>query len=154
MKNISKKIIEAWISGFRKEDVAELTALFSKDATFNDPRYPLLKSKQTIEAYYNHLLSETTAWGSTMFEGPYLHGEDCFAIHSRLKFTWRENNVIVDWPFVAFFKVRLSDNKVIRYDEYWDTEDTLKKIGIKTWGPLPDFVNLDNKYETNSKGSL
>ncbi|KGL61751.1 hypothetical protein PHEL85_1533 [Polaribacter sp. Hel1_85] len=59
-----------------------------------------------------------------MFEGSYLHGEDCFAIHSRLKFTWWENNVTIDWPFVAFYKVRLSDGKIIRYNEYWDTEDT------------------------------
>ncbi len=82
MKNISKEVIEAWISGFRKEDVAQLTALFAKDATFNDPRYPLLKGEHIIEAYYKHLLSETTAWGSTMFEGPYLYGEDGFALHS------------------------------------------------------------------------
>lgn len=141
MKNISKKVIEAWISGFRKEDITQLTDLFSMAATFNDPRYPLLKGKHIIQAYYKHLLSQTTTcWGSTMFEGPYLYGEDCFAIHSRLKFTWRENNVTVDWPFVAFFKVRLSDSKIIRYDEYYDPEDTLKKIGIESWRPLPDFA--------------
>ena len=140
IQNISKQVIETWITGFHNEDVEQLADLFSKEATFYDPRYPLLKGKSTIESYYAHLLTETTAWGATMFEGPYLHGEDCFAIHSRLKFTWRENNVTVDWPFVAFFKVRLSDGKIIRYNEYWDIADTLKKIGIKTWGPLPEYA--------------
>ena len=141
IQDISKKVIEAWITGFRKEDAVQLSGLFANEASFSDPRYPLLKGKPTITAYYNHLLSETTAWGSTMFEGPYLYGEDCFAINSQLVFTWRENGVIVDWPFAAFFKVRLPDGKIIRYNEYWDTQETLEKIGIKTWGPLPGFIN-------------
>ncbi len=66
IQKISKQVIETWISGFHKEDVEQLTNLFSKDATFYDPRYPLLKGKNTIESYYVHLLSETTAWGATM----------------------------------------------------------------------------------------
>jgi ketosteroid isomerase-like protein len=140
IQDISKKVVEDWIMGFRKEDVQQLSALFASDATFNDPRFPLLRGKASITAYYHHLLSETTAWGATMFEGPYLYGEDCFGIHSRLVFTWRENGAIIDWPFVAFFKVRLTDGKVIRYDEYWDIQDTLKKIGITNWGPLPAFA--------------
>lgn len=46
INNISEKVIEAWIIGFRKENVAQLTALFSNDTAFNDPRYPLLKGKK------------------------------------------------------------------------------------------------------------
>src|SRR3954470_24251094 len=102
IQDISKKVIETWITGFRKEDAALLSSLFAEDSTFSDPRFPLLKGKTVITAYYEHLLSETTAWGSTMFEGPYLYNEDCFALNSNLKFTWRANGVIVDWPFVAF----------------------------------------------------
>ncbi|MCW5516939.1 nuclear transport factor 2 family protein [Muriicola sp. Z0-33] len=140
IQDISKKVIATWVTGFHKEDANQLTNLFSEDATFVDPRFPQLKGKGTINDYYHHLLSETTNWGATIFEGPYLYGKDCFAIRSLLKFTWRENNVTIDWPFVAFFKVRLTDGKVIRYDEYWDTEDTLRRLGIKTWGPLPAYV--------------
>ena len=65
MKNTPKEVVEAWFSGFHKEDAAQLTSLFSEDATFYDSRYPLLKAKDTIEVYYMHLLSETTAWGAT-----------------------------------------------------------------------------------------
>jgi SnoaL-like domain len=143
IRDISKRVIENWIAGFRNENVQQLSSLFAENAVFHDPRFPVLRGLKTITGYYHHLLSETTAWGATMFEGPYLHGDDCFAIQSNLLFTWRENGVIVPWPFVAFFKVDLTSGKVTRYNEYWDTQDTLRKIGIRDWGPLPDFA-LEN----------
>jgi ketosteroid isomerase-like protein len=140
VQEISRHVLEAWIAGFRKEDATQLAGLFADDAIFSDPRYPPLTGKPAIAAYYQHLLAETTDWGSTTFEGPYLLGGDCFAVQCVLKFTWRENGITIDWPFAAFFKARLSDGKLVRYNEYWDTDDTLKKLGIASWGPVPGFV--------------
>ncbi len=133
LDKVSRNILKLWIEGFRKEDPELLGSLFAENASFKDPRFPRLHGKETIIEYYECLLSDSTAWGSVMFEGPYLFGNDSFSIRTRLQFTWRENGAVVDFPFVAFFRVRQEDGKIISYDEYWDTMDTLSQIGIDSW---------------------